>query len=81
MDCLAGKKRIVLPQIADLQLGMPDHFATVELFFPQQNSQQRTLARPVPADEPDFDILSQRRFRSIEEHLLTVGFVSVIDLQ
>ncbi len=32
-----GKKRIVLPQITQLQLRMTNDFALIELFLPQQN--------------------------------------------
>ena len=53
----AGQKRIVLPKITDLQIGMPRHLATVEFFFAQHHAQERTLPGPVAADEPDFDVV------------------------
>ena len=53
----AGQKGIVLPQIAQPQLGMADHLARVEFFLAQEHAQQRTLARAVAADEADLHVV------------------------
>ena len=59
---LPGKKGIVLAQIAQAQARMADDFAAVEFFLAEQNPEQRALAGPVAADEPDLDIVAQGGF-------------------
>src|SRR5690606_1222211 len=36
---LFGQERIMLPQVADPQFRMPDHFARIELLFAEQDSE------------------------------------------
>ena len=43
---LARQERVMLAQIAQPQSGMPENVAPIELFFTQQNLEQRTLSRP-----------------------------------
>ena len=53
----AGKKRVVLPQIAEPQLGMADDFATFQFFFTQEDAQERAFAGAVAADESDLYVV------------------------
>jgi hypothetical protein len=78
---LARQERIVLPQVAEPQLGMADHFAAVEFFFAQQHTEQRRLARAVAADEADLHVVGDRRLGAVEQDLIAVALVSVLDLQ
>ena len=62
----ARQKRIVLAEIAQAEAGMTEDFAAVELFFAQQNAQQRALARPVAADEADLHIVGNCRLGMVQ---------------
>ena len=70
----------MLSQIADLELGMSGDIARVELFFPQQNSQQGTFACTVSTHKTNFDIFRERRFRVVEQHLIAITLGSVLNL-
>ncbi len=78
---LARQKRIVLAQISQPQLGMPDHFAHVQLFFADQHAEQRRLAGPIAADEADFHVVDDRGLGTIEQHLIAVTLMRILDLQ
>ena len=72
----ARQERIVLAQIAQPQLGMADDLALVELFFAQQDAQQRALAGAVAADEADLDVVGDRGFGTVEQHLVAIALVT-----
>jgi len=78
--CFARQERIVLPQIAKLELRMPNHLTAVEFLFIQDHAEQRAFASAIPPHEANLDIVGQRRFRAIEQHLIAVAFVSIFDL-
>ena len=63
---LAGEKRIVLPKIADLQLRTMVHFPLVEFLFFEQHAQERALAGPVAADEPDLHVVVEGELGAVE---------------
>ena len=76
----ARQERIVLPQIAQPQLRVPNHLAAVEVLFIQDHAEQRALASAIAPDEANLDVVRQCRFRAIEQHLVAVAFVSIFDL-
>ncbi len=57
MGRFARQKRIVLPQIAQPQLRMADHFAGIKFHFAQQHAQQRAFPRAIAADKTDLHIV------------------------
>src|SRR5688572_16482499 len=61
--CFLGQKRIVLAQVSEAQIGMPNDLAAVELLFTQDRAEQRALAGAVAADKSDFCVVGQRRDR------------------
>ena len=77
---LPGKKRIVLPQIAQSQAGMADDFAAVEFFLAEQDPEQRAFAGAVAADEPHLDIVAQGGLGVVEQHLIAVALAGFGDL-
>ncbi len=78
---LARLKRVMLPQVADLQLGMADNFSAIQFFLTEQHLEQRALSCPVPTDKTNLHIIRNRRFRAVEQNLIAVAFVSILDLQ
>ncbi len=76
----AGQKRIVLPQVAQPQFRVADHFAAVEFLFAQEHAEQRRLARSVAAHETHLDVVNQRRLGPVQQHLVPVALVSILDL-
>ena len=60
---------------------MWQNLARIEFFFAEQNTQEGRFAGSIPTDEPDFDVLDQRRIGSIKQHLIAVTLVDTLDLQ
>ncbi len=77
----AGKKRIVLPQIAEAQARMADDFSAVEFFFAEKNAEQCTFSGPITADEPDLDVVAQGGVSIVEKDLIAVAFAGFCDLE
>ena len=59
---------------------MSDDLTPVELFLTQENLEQGTLTRPVPADEPDFHVVRYRGFGACKQSLPTIALVGIPDL-
>ncbi len=60
----------MLAQVAEAELGMADDFAFVEFFFAEEDFEERTLARTVPADKADLAVIGDRRVCPVEEDLV-----------
>ena len=80
MRRFAGEKGIVLAQVSEPQFRMADDLADIEFDIAQQHAKQRAFSGAVSADESDFDIVDQRGFGAVEQHLVAVAFASVLDL-
>jgi hypothetical protein len=76
----AGQKRIVLTQVAELELGVADDLAPVELFLAQQDAQERALARAVAADEANLHIVGERSLGAVQQHLVAIALLRILDL-
>ena len=70
----------MLPQIADLQLGVTDNFTMIEIFFTQKNSEKSALSRSISADESDLHILRKGGFGTLQQDLFTITFVCLLEL-
>ena len=77
----AGKKRIVLTQITQLQFGVPNDFAAIEFFFAQQNAKQGAFTGAVATDKADFSIVDDGRLSIVKQHLVAIAFAGVFNLQ
>jgi hypothetical protein len=77
----AGQKRIMLSQISDPKLRVPDDFTGVQLVIAKDALEQGGLSRTVSAYEADFVIPTQSAFSTVEEDLVTIAFVRVSDLK
>ena len=77
----ARQERVMLAQVAQPQLGMAEDLAAVELFLTEQDLEQRALPRPVPSDEPHFDIIGNRGLGPVEQCLPAITLVGIPDLQ
>ncbi len=60
---------------------MFDNLPGIELLFSQEDPQQSRLPSTISTDEPDFGIISDGRFRIIEQYLIAVTFVGVANLK
>jgi hypothetical protein len=78
--CFPGQEWVVLAEVADFQLRVPDDFPGVEFVIAEQALEQGGFARAVTADEADLGIAGQRAFRTVEEDLIAVAFVGVANL-
>ena len=79
--CFTWQKGIVLPEVAQPQPRMPDDFAAVEFLLAEDHAEQRALAGTVSSNEADFAVVGNRGARIFEEHLVTVAFGGVLDLE
>jgi len=77
----AGQKRIMLSQISDPKLRVPDDFTGVQLVIAKDALEQGGLSRTVSAYEADFGIPTQRAFSTVEEDLVAIAFVRVSNLK
>jgi hypothetical protein len=77
----AGHEGVVLPQVAQPQLRMANHFAFVQLFVAQQNAAQGRLARAVAADKSHFVGVGDRHLGAVEQGLMPIALMSVDKLQ
>ena len=74
-------KRIVLAKITEAQFLAPHDLAGVERFIAQQHAAERTLARAVATDQPDFLIILERTTGAVEQFLLAIALMGVLKLQ
>ena len=78
---LAGLERVVLPEVAQLQGGMPDHVAAVEFLLAEQDAQQGAFPGAILADEAHLDVVADAGLGLVEKNLLAVTFGGFRDLK
>ena len=64
---LIGLKWIVLPQVAETQIWMADHFSSIEFLLPGQCADQGRFACTIEADHANFAILRKGNRRAVEQ--------------
>ncbi|GAA4449999.1 hypothetical protein GCM10023156_15510 [Novipirellula rosea] len=60
---------------------MGDDFASLELFFAQQDSHQGRFARPISTDKTDLHIIHQGDISPLEDDLIAESLVSITELE
>jgi len=78
---LARQERVVLAEVSEPQSGMPHDLAPIQLFFAQQDPQQRAFAGPVAAHKTHLGVVSDGSLGVFQQDLVAVAFESVFDLE
>jgi hypothetical protein len=78
---LARQERIVLSQIAKLQLRVPDDLASIELFFIQDHAEQCAFAGAIATHKTHFCVVGQCCLSAVEQHLVAITLECILDLQ
>jgi hypothetical protein len=56
----------MLPEIADAQRRVMNHFALFQFLVAKNRAQEGTLPGAIATDEADFDVVNQRDFGTIQ---------------
>ena len=70
----ARQKRVVLPQIPDLESRMSNDLSRVEFIVAQNAFEQSRFACPIATDETHFGVAGDRAFSIFEKDLVAVTF-------
>ena len=78
---LARQERVVLAEVAEAEAAAANDLARVEFLFAEEDAQECTFPRPVPAHEADLHVVGNRAIRAVEEDLVAEPLGRVRELK